>query len=447
MTGNEHSCVAWLVDGRCVERFAITVDDDGMVARLLVKPGPVATIADLRAWLASEGIVAGIDDDALQGLTEGLEDQSYESELVVARGVAAVAGTDGSVRGERLGGPVAGTIDATERIDFRERALLPPIKSGEVVAEVVAATTGTHGQTVTGEVVAAECGAEHTWIFGDGVVLDGCCAKAVRDGVVVVAEEFVDVVPLYTHDADVDYYSGNLHSEGSFVINGSICTGFRVTAAGDVVVAGDIQRAAVSANGSVHVGMAIIGCEQLVRAGGDITCHHTVASRLSAGRAIVVADQVHEATLYARRIEVRAGRGVVRGARLQACDEIHVTDAGSPAGTATVLAVAQPLEERKEHADRALQAARLGRSAARARDRKSARAASRAGDAERAQLLRLRRRQRELLVDAVIRVDGTCHEGVVLRFGTVELRPEHDLHGVVFRWNAVDGNIEIGAQQ
>mgnify|MGYP007125883477 CR=1 FL=1 len=55
---------------------------------------------------------------------------------------------------------------------------------------------------------------------------------------------------------------------------------------------------------------------------------------------------------------------------------------------------------------------------------------------ERAEMIRLRKRQKELMASATIYVEGTCHEGVVIRFGSAELRPNLDLHGVTFRWDA-----------
>jgi len=440
------SCSARLVDAKGVERFAITIDESGLVAQLQVMPGPAVTAADLHAWLAAQGVVFGLDEAAVAAVAARLSDPDYLDAVVVANGTEPVCGDDGELRGGLIAGPVAGKVRDAQKIDFRERSMLPPVKKGEPVAEIVKPTAGTKGCDVRGHEVAAAAGDAHGYEFGSGVTVEGRHVVAAREGVVLVADDFVDVVQLYTHDGDVDYESGNLHTEGSFVINGSICTGFRVTASGDVIVAGDVQLGAVTAGGSVHVSQAILGCEDVVRAGADITCHHTAASRLLADRSIAVSDQVHESTLQAPRIDVLGGRGTVRGARLKARDKIHVGSAGSPAGTETVLAVAQLLEERNDHARRALKSARLDRTAGRSGKAKDVRAASKALDAERAELVRLRRRQRELMATARIRVDGTCHEGVIIRFGAAELRPETELQAVTFRWDPEASEIQIGEQ-
>lgn len=440
------SCTAPLVDAMGVERFAITIDEQGLGARLQVAPGPAVTAAELQTWLAEQGVVFGLDREALAAVASRLADPAFTDAVLVAHGTEPVGGEDGRLRGNLLAGPVAGKVHAADKIDFRERALLPPVKSGDLIADIVAPTGGTDGRDVKGNAVAAVPGKAHDCVFGDGVTVSEGHVVAARDGVVLVADGFVDVVPLHTHDSDVDYASGNLHTEGSFVINGCIRTGFCVTAAGDVIVAGDVQRGSVTAGGSVHVSQAILGCDDVVRADGDITCHHAAASRLLAEGSISVSDQVHDATLQAPRINVVGGRGTVRGASLKARDVIHVGTAGSPAGTETVLAVAQLLEERTGHARRALQSARLDRTAVRSGKAKDVRAATKALDAERAELVRLRQRQRELMGAALIRIDGTCHEGVVIRFGAAEWRPATELYAVTFRWDADVSEIQIGEQ-
>jgi len=430
-----------------VERFAITVDATGLEAKLKVKPGAAATADQLRRWLASEGIGHGLDEDAIRTIGPDLEKPGFNGEWVVARGEAAVDGRDGEVRGDLLRGCLPGKVDKSQRIDYRERVTLHPVVVGDKVAEIVHPTDGTKGRTVKGQVLAAIPGRPHPQRIGPGVRRDGDYLFALIDGVVLSTEEVVDVVELYVHEGDVDYGCGNLHTNGSLSIGGSINTGFSATATGDVAVAGDVVGGSITVGGSAHVAQAILGCADVIRSGADITCHHTVASRLAADRSIAVSDQVHEASLQAPKIAVCGDRGIVRGAKLQARDHIHVATAGCPSGAETVLAVAQLLDERVDHAKHTVKSAQLERMAARSASGKSKRAAMKANDLERAEKIRLRKRQKELMASATIYVEGTCHEGVVIRFGNVELRPNMDLHGVTFRWDAEELSIRYGEDE
>lgn len=443
--GHQFHCCA----GRClsVDRFAITLDAAGLEARLKVKPGTSATTDQLRSWLASEGIVFGLDQDAIQEIGIGLEKPDFKIDVVVARGLAQVDGTDGELRGKMLAGPLPGKVGKLQRIDYRERCTLHPVSIGDRVAEIIAPTEGTSGKDVKGQELSATPGRPHPQKFGPGVRVEAEHLMAEIDGVVLATEVTMDVVKLYVHEGDVDYGSGNLHTNGSLAIGGSVNTGFCATATGDVTVAGDVQGGSVTVSGSVHVAHAILGCHDVIRAGADITCHHTAASRLAADRSIAVSDQVHEATLQAPDIVVHGDRGIVRGAKLQARDHIHVATAGSPGGAETVLAVAQLLDERVDHARHTVRSSRFDRMATRAGRGKAMRAAVRASDEERAEMIRLRKRQKELMASATIYVEGTCHEGVVIRFGSAELRPNLDLHGVTFRWDADEVAIRYGEDE
>ena len=435
--------------GRCVsvERCALTIDPTGLEARLKVKPGAAATTVQLRTWLEAEGIVSGLDQAAIDAIGVKLANPDFKDEKIVARGVAEVHGTDGELRGKMLAGPIPGRLHDSQRIDYRERAKLHPVTTGDRVVEIIAPTPGTHGKDVKGNELPATPGSPHPQRFGPGVRVADNYAVALLDGVVLATDDMLDVVKLYTHEGDVDYSCGNLHTNGSLAIGGSIGTGFSATATGDVMVGGDVQGGSVKVGGSVHVAHAILGCCDVIRAGADITCHHTAASRLAADRSIAVSDAVHEATLQAPSIAVHGDRGIVRGAKLQARDHIHVATAGTPNGAETVLAVAQLLDERVDHARHTVTSARIDRMATRTGRAKTRRAAVRASDKERAEMLRLRKRQNELMASATIQVEGTCHEGVVIRFGNVELRPNTDLHGVTFRWDGDEVAISHGEQE
>ncbi|MCA8974993.1 MAG: DUF342 domain-containing protein [Planctomycetes bacterium] len=433
-----------------MERLQIKISGNGLEARLQAGPGPEASIDDLRAALKAAGVTHGIDEAALQAMAILTADPSGSAAGVVARGTAAEAGTDGELGGDMLGGRGPGTVHADRSIDYRERWTLHPIFKGQTVATILPPTAGRPGRCVRGRVITPKAGRPHPQREGAGVTRQGNNLVATADGVVLSTDKLIDVVALYTHEGNVDYASGNLHSRGSLLVKGDVGTGFCVQADGDIAVTGAVIDASAVAGASIHIGQGVMGHSGSLRAEGDISCRHTTAARLVAGGRIDVADQSFQSTLIAGRIRITEGHGCAIAGELRARDSIDLNQAGSAAGPTTVLAVGSLLEEEAELARRTVAAARLERAANRPRrndgrrNAKAARAQVRAGDEIRAAQLRLRQRQEEILGSARIRIGKVCHPGVVIRFGNFELRPDEPVYNAEFRFDTAQRAIVIG---
>ena len=419
-------------------RIQVMVPANGLTASVRVTAGPPADADALRQALRAAGVRQGIDATACADVAARLRDREARFDAVVARGTPPTAGENGRLEGELLAPPRPGRRSASGDIDYRERDVVHPVAAGDCIATLVPPTAGTPGVDVRGRVLPATPGKPARHRLKDGVRLEGSRVIAARNGVLAFTDTTIDVVELYTHPADVDYASGNLHSGGSLLIQGDIDDGFEATADGDVNVTGTVFGA-VRAGGSVHVQQGVLGSQQAVRAGLDLTCHHATATRLIAGRTLLVRDQASQSLLKAHEVLLLDGHACVRGGEVRTRERIDVGTAGATAGTPTVLATAQLLDERQELARRTAatnRAGRLGKGALhRHRGGKLARGATRAGDEERAEKLRLKRRQRELLDKAQVRIPGPCHAGVLVRFADLEYRVDEDRVGVTFRYD------------
>jgi len=406
-----------------VGRFQVTIASNGLEAQLRLRPGPAETIDDAREALANADVVHGIDDHALIVFAAFAGDSEASGTEIVARGTEPVNGENGYLRGGRLESPLAGTTAEDGHIDYRERHTLHPAADGEVLAEIVAPTAGTPGRDVRGHKIASKPGQPHTQRSGPGVRTEGNELIATRDGVMFATDREIDCVPLYAHPSDVDYDSGNLHSRGSLLIKGDVRNGFSATADGDIVITGAVEGGGVTAGGTVSIGRGVLGHDHAVRAGTDILCHHATSARLIADHSIEIGDQAAQTSLQAPTIRVVKGHGAVRGGELRARDKIEVGSAGSPAGTPTTLAVGDLLGEQVELARRSAATSRLSHAVGRQdqNSKKGLRAAVRAGDDERTEQIRLKRRLEEVLRSATITITHTCHPGVLLKFGPAEL--------------------------
>jgi uncharacterized protein len=427
-----------LADEVHVTRIRIVIAPDGSTATAQVAAGPPCDEGDLRKACRAAGVTAGIDEQALRALGQQLEDPSaVVVGAILARGKAAQDGRDAHLLNLPSSDLKPGAVAAEGRINYRERDFLHPITNGQRLATIVSATRGSPGFDVRGEALAAMPGRPLTERLGPGTQRDGNTVLANCDGVVLHTEQLLDVVPLFTHAGNVDYASGNLHSNGSLLVQGDVGGGFQVTASGDIAVQGTVYGELL-AEGSVLIERGVLG-QECVRAGADFTCHHATNSTISAARKLVVEDQVHQCQVKARSVQVVNGKGSVRGGEVLARDHIEVRSAGAPAGTATTLAVGQLIDERATLARLSVATMRESREAQRFLDQgrgsKGLRKLVKASNHESAEQLRLKRRQRELLRDATIRIAGTCFGGVVVKFGVMQLRIHEDLHDVTFHFD------------
>ncbi|MFT4839578.1 MAG: hypothetical protein ACI8UD_000150 [Planctomycetota bacterium] len=416
-----------------MERLDVVIAKDGMQAEVVLRQGPALSTTELAEALAAAGVVHGIDADAVTRLCAA----ASETREIVAHGTVAKPGQNEELRAEEWHRKLSGTTFPSGKINYRERHFLHPLTETDVLGTITARTDGDAGRDVLGRELPTTSGQPLHQRIGDGAIRKGNSIIARRNGVALVNEEWIDVVPLYTHSGNVDYASGNLRTAGSLLIEGEVTVGFLADADGDIAVMGTVQGE-VHAKGSVMIERGILG-KQTVRAGADLTCHHATNGTLRAGNNLVVADQSSQCSLHARNVLVIDGRATVRGGQICARDRILVGTAGSVAGPPTVLAVGQLLDERAELARRNAATHRESRRSKRSPDRgqasKSNRIAVKANDHALAEKLRLKRLQREILREASIHVSKMCFSGVKIEFGQFRLQVDHDLRDVTFRFD------------
>ncbi len=428
-------------------RVRIQIPADGSLAEVIAGPGPACSRSELQGDLQRAGVRSGVDEDAVEGMVQRLADPGFDGAMVVARCTAAVPGEDGRLECDLDTHLVPGREHDDGRIDFHERGRLQPVAAAQIVGRVVAPTAGTAGQDVRGRRLEPRAGRPHAVRLGSGVRLDGDTVVAGRGGVLLHDERQLDVVPLYSHGGDVDYRSGNLHTEGSLEIRGDVREGFRATASGDVTVGGTVQGGTVEAGGSVQVAAGVLGNGSHILAGAAITCRHATSARLLAGTEVDIGDHLTQCKVTGERILLQRGRGAAVGGELRARQAIRLVTAGADGGAPTLLAVADLTSEQADLVRRTNPGARLERTAVRSQrddgraSGKARRAAHRSTDAARDEKLRLLQQQRELLLSASIEVAGTAHAGVQLRFGTVTRQLDAARTRIRFHWDPQHNDI------
>ncbi len=234
------------------------------------------TVEDVLRLLAEEGITYGIDSGAVLNALE------HEGTVLVARGDPPVPGEDARIEyyfpdSESVPRVFTGDED---RVDLLARSDLVCVAEREVLARKTPARPGAPGMTVTGEAIPAPPVNDVEIIVGPGVKLleDGLVAVATRQGRPLLKNNQLSVLPVYVVEGDADVATGHLTFQGHILIKGSVRSGIKVRATGDIKILGDAEQASIVAGGSIDIRGNLISC--VVRAGGLDAIESTMVLRL-----------------------------------------------------------------------------------------------------------------------------------------------------------------------
>ncbi len=443
--------------------FSVRVAPDGMAAFVSVSAATGAetessdAVPELRAALLAAGVVAGIDEVALLELARlAADSESKLDEMKLASGTVPTPGRAGYVELAFEEGLAPGRLSEDGHMNFFDRGLLKAVDSAQVVATVFAAEDGQAGVTVDGRALPARAGVAAKLKLGAGVAIDAeGVVRALQGGVVLHKPgELLDVVAQHTHQGAVDLHTGHLDTPGSLIIKGDVERLLQARASGDLEVLGSVSGGSLRAGGSIRVGGNVRGGDDArVIAEHDATLKSCESAEVTAGGVLRVQEAVNS-QLRGRQIVVT---GRLRGGAAVAEHSLIVKEAGTPAGTATLLHAGEPLEL-PDLADvqRAVVMQKLRRMAERGgvRDAFGARSGSRgkggklgridaAWSAEElAERAELARRRAELERTAIVEV-GTAHPGVELRIGVARLNLQEIARGLRYALNPETGQLRV----
>lgn len=274
----------------------VEVSEDEMEARLnLFSPLPNQDFLNFEMVslaLKQQGVVYGIDRHAIETiLIKVREEDQPQSNYLIARGKAPNDGADAYVRFEVEIGPLPGKILADGTIDFRERLMFVGVKKDQLLACKVPATQGHPGTNLAGEQLEAADGNDITVKVSEDAHYceDDGTVRATACGVLsVVGDDTIRVSSKQKITGDINFHTGNIRSNDSLEISGSIQPGFLVLAKGNVSIDGSIQSASVSSHGNIVIKGGIIGNKSKIRVKGDTDIHHIENGLLVAAGNVVI---------------------------------------------------------------------------------------------------------------------------------------------------------------
>jgi len=325
--------------------LTVEVADGEMTGYLYAYPpgegGADPAFEDIVAFLRSEGIVDGLDEEAVMRFCD---DPAYRERVKVAAGILPVNGADAFIKYTFETEPGQVQLKETNgRVDFKELNLVQNVVEGQVLAKKIPAQRGEPGRTVTGKLLPASDGKDTDLQIGKNVRMgsDGLSALAEINGQVTINAGKIVVEPIHIVNGDVNLRSGNVHFLGSVIVKGSVDDGFTVKAAGNIEVMGSVGKSTLDAEGDVIVHQGVAGKSTgVIRSDRSVWAKFIENARVEAGDLVVVSDGIIASTVLSdRKIICKGRRASIVGGKLRAVEEIDAKTLGSVAGSETVLEV------------------------------------------------------------------------------------------------------------
>ncbi len=309
----------------------------------------------LRNALTAKGIKAELCEDEVNTALATIRETGKPVEgVLLCRGRPPVDGEDGRlelvVKTEKSVG--AQRDDGT--VDFHERDTVHNVKAGSILGRTIRPTRGTPGIDVFGNPIPAREGSPITISAGQNVEVsaDGMEFMATIDGVVLMADNTLAVTDILEIAKDVDFATGNIHTEnGSVMIGGSVRSGFEVTAAGNITVREAIENAVVQAGGDISVGRGIVMHEEgqyddtghvdgSLKAGGNVYAHYAQNAKIEAGGDVVIENDLTNCEVLARgRVVATRGKGKIQGGTIRCGRGVEANEIGSDLGVMTAIII------------------------------------------------------------------------------------------------------------
>ncbi len=335
----------------------ITVSEDKMQAILNIFPSGEGKRGvrkeDIYEELAAQKILVGIDEELLKESLNILHTNGKPlMAIIIARGMLPVNGENAYLRFEMEIGPIAGKVMGDGSIDFRDRRLFIGVDEGELIATKVSATTGTPGVNIYKEKIAQKEGMDINVKVSDDAVYspDKQEVRAAKAGILsVVNESSIKVSAKQVISGDVDFSTGNIESNDSVEIRGSVLPDFRVKARGDVHIGGNVQAASIISRGNTVISGGIVGKKSRLRSRGDIDIGFVERGRVTAGGTIVIQKQAYYCRLSAVG-DIRCHEGSrILGGILACSGSFSGGDIGAPNAEPAVIAVGVDRKQYKKY--------------------------------------------------------------------------------------------------
>ncbi len=284
------------------------------------------------------------DDQLIATLEAGCTLGEAVTDLVLIQGQPKVPATDGTLQWTRDFFTEGWAIDKeTGSIDFWEKIDNRNVKQGELLVSILDPVEGRPGVDIFGAPLNVEKPKTAKIRCGKGVHQDpvdgGTGVYSTRGGKVRFSDGTVTVDEVYAIKGNVSLETGNVHHNGTVMIDGDVLEGATIEALGDVEVKGMLEPCNIQAGGNLTVGGGIVGQKDcLIQVGGDIQARYIHQAVIRAEGDVMVVREIAHSDIQTRgKVDIYQGR--IAGGYTVARKGILVAEAGAGGSSTTELVV------------------------------------------------------------------------------------------------------------
>lgn len=314
----------------------VLISENEMEAMVLLQQEASAcTKEDVLTALKENGVVCGIDDNAVDELLSGQCDSA-----VVARGTAPSKGKDGwyeyFFRTDIKKKP---KLLEDGSVDYLNMDWFEVVYKNDKIAYYHEAEIGDSGITVTGRKVPGVKGKEKKMLSGKGFLLmsDRKTYVADMDGKVELDGDCLEISNLLVLE-EAAVSTGNINFNGSIYIKGVVAAGIHVYADKDILIDGFVEGAEIEAGGDIFIRKGNNSSGRgFIKAGRDVNGNFFEMANIYAGGNIR-ANYCLNCEMYAEgKIEIYGRNGMLAGGSAYAAEEIQSQYIGNDAGIMTYI--------------------------------------------------------------------------------------------------------------
>lgn len=327
-----------------LEFSEVTISEDKMQATINLPPkenGEHYSIFEVTKMLRRSGVKQGIDNVRLKKV---IENDEFDQDIVVARGKPVIDGKDGFYQyyfNKDL--KKSPKVLDNGAVDYKNMNLFETVQKDQLLAEYIPSKKGEFGYNVLGEFLHPKKGKELPPLFGEGFFMSEDHRKyySLLDGIVELEnDEKLSVRSLLVIPGDVDVSTGNIVFEGDVNIMGSVCTGFSVSAKGNISIDGRCESCTIRAGKDVLIRR---GCQGngtgRIQAGGSVIGHFFESVTVRAGGDMEASYLLNTDVSVQGMLKVEGRRGVIIGGKVAAKLGINCHGVGTVAEVKTILQV------------------------------------------------------------------------------------------------------------
>ena len=224
-----------------------------------LEEGEHYTIEYLHEVLRVNQITYGIDEAQLQKI---LDEEIYEQDVLVARGIPAVEGQDGFYEYKvNMNLEKKPKILPDGSVDYWSMYSVQSVQKDQVIAIYHPAVKGTDGIGVSGKPIAARVAREQGTLRGTGFGRseDYLTYFSLMDGKIDIENDKIRIQPIYEVSGDANLTTGSIDFTGDIVIHGSVESGVTIKATGSITIDGNVEACNLEAGKDIILRSGMVG--------------------------------------------------------------------------------------------------------------------------------------------------------------------------------------------